>query len=216
MAQPGGPAPSGDGQGFEAAHERLLQRPDIQFEFPTLEVEPPPDPPGWLEALGRFFGAIGNAIAPFAQAIFWLAVAALVLGLIYLIAREFGWLEMSRDRRGKGAQADAYRPAPEVARALLGDADALAAAGRFEDAVHVLLLRSIEDMHRHRPRAVRPAATSRDIAGLTILPEQARGAFTAMAQLVETSLFGGRPVGAEGYDACRKAYAEFALEGVWR
>lgn len=207
--------PQEEVQSVEAAHAALRARKDLQFDFPELEIEPPPDPPGWLQALADAIGSFFGGLGPVTEVLFWGLVAAAVMGLVYLIAREAGWIAWSPKARKTKPKAEEYHPEAEMARALLADADELARAGRFAEAVHVLLLRSVEDMHRLRPRAVRPAATSRDIATLELLPAAARSAFSAMARMVETSLFGGRPVDAEGYAEARKAYADFAFPQVW-
>lgn len=217
MAQAAAPEPQAGTQGLDAAHRALLQHRDIQFDFPAFEPPKPQDPPGWLEALGRFFAHIFSATGQVLPYVFWGLVITAGLAILFLIAREAGWIEWSAIGRKKKASASEaeYRPVGEVARALLDDADTLAAQGRYAEAVHTLLLRSIEDMRRFRPHAVRPAATSRDLSRLTILPEQARSAFVPMAEAVETSLFGGRPIGAEVYAACRTAYEAFAFPKTW-
>jgi hypothetical protein len=77
----------------------------------------------------------------------------------------------------------------------------------------MILLRSIEDIDDRWPRQVAPALTSRDIAALAILPDAARRTFSGIAQVVEHSLFGGRPVDWDQFAACRDAYQAFALPG---
>ncbi|MFL6730134.1 MAG: DUF4129 domain-containing protein, partial [Sphingomicrobium sp.] len=84
------------------------------------------------------------------------------------------------------------------------------------EAIHHLLFRSIEDIARRRPSAVRPALTSRELAASTAVPERARSLFAGIARLVERSLFGGRPVGEPDWVKARDSYAEFALAGAWR
>jgi hypothetical protein len=93
----------------------------------------------------------------------------------------------------------------------LTDADRLAAEGRFAEAVHLLLFRSIEEIDAKRPHAVKPALTSRDILDLTGLPAVARKALSRLVATVEWSFFGGRPVEAQDFAACRRAYEEFAF-----
>ncbi|HWT13705.1 MAG TPA: DUF4129 domain-containing protein, partial [Allosphingosinicella sp.] len=81
---------------------------------------------------------------------------------------------------------------------------------------HLLLFRSIEDIESRRPRLVRPALTSRDIAALDAIPERPRGAFSRMARLVERSLFARRPLAEGDWRDCRAAYEEFAFVEGWR
>ena len=92
----------------------------------------------------------------------------------------------------------------------------MAAQGRFAEAVHHLLFRSIEDIAKRRPRLVRPALTSRELAAADAIPGPARELCAGIARLVERSLFGGRAVDADDWASARRAYADFALPGTWR
>jgi hypothetical protein len=116
-------------------------------------------------------------------------------------------------RKPKVLTEPEWRPSAARARTLLEDADRLAAAGRYGEAVRLILFRSIEDIDERWPGQVRPALTSRDISALEILPGSARQTFSGIARVVEHSLFGGRPVSAEGFAQCRGAYETFALSG---
>ena len=200
---------------LEQAHRAVLARRDLQFDLKEVPSPPPPSPPDWLKQILEFLGSLFRGTAPIIEVLFWIIVAAAVLGLVFLIVRELGGLDWAIKKRKRAPLVTQYRPDAQVAQTLLADADALAAEGRFAEAVHVLLLRSIEDMRQRRPRALRPSFTSRDIGALDILPAQARSAFGAMADLVETSLFGGRTVDAAGFEASRKAYATFAFDAAW-
>jgi hypothetical protein len=102
-----------------------------------------------------------------------------------------------------------------VARALLDEADRLAAAGRYAEAVRLILHRSIEDIEGHRPRLVRPAYTAREIGRLSDIPDNARNVFVGIAGVVEKSFFGGQGLDAAGFADCRKAYEAFAFPGAW-
>ena len=201
-------------QALERAHRALLARKDIQFDLQTTVRPEPPPPPAWLERLFQWLARLFEHASPVFQVLFWGVVALAVAGILFLIVREVGGFDWLRRRKPKGAEPQ-YHPTTELAEKLLADADALAAEGRFAEAVHVLLLRSIDDVRQWRPRAIRPSLTSRDIEGLEVLPGEARSAFSAMARLVETSLFGGRAVDAEGFSASRRAYEAFAFKEVW-
>ena len=96
------------------------------------------------------------------------------------------------------------------------DADALAEQGRFGEAVHLILFRSIDDLAGRKPGSVRPALTSRDIAAMDAIPAPARSAFGHIADVVERSFFGGRPLGQVDFRDCRTAYERFAFAGGWR
>ncbi len=190
------------------AHRELLQDRSLQFEFPQFKPTPPPK---WLEEVAAVIASLGPVLA----VLFWVVVAAVVLALLYLIARS---LVKARYEGAPGPGPNlgpdaAWRPTAEQARVLLADADALAAEGRFAEAAHLLLLRGVQDIRDQRPGLVRPALTSRDIAGLDALPAQAREAFAAIARVVERSFFGGRDLGETDWSLCRGAYERFALGG---
>jgi hypothetical protein len=194
-----------------AAHQGLLREPGLQFEF---EAAPPsPELPEWLLAFFRFLGGL----QPVFEILFWTAIAVVVGLLLYFIVREV--VRHYRRNVPKGSGADEivpdWRPPAARARALLSDADRLAAEGRFAEAVHLLLFRSIEDIDTKRPHAVKPALTSRDILDLRALPAAAREALARLVATVEWSFFGGRPVEAGDFSACRRAYEEFAFSDTW-
>lgn len=191
------------------AHAQLRARTDIQFDLPIAK---PPEPPAWLKWLAEQL----SGLAPFAGWIIWALIAAGAALLLWLIVRA-----AMRWSQGRGvtvtaeAEVAAWRPEERVARALLAEADAMAAAGRYEEAARLLLHRSLEDIARRRPRLLRPALTSREIAMVPALPDLVRGAFSAMAAPVERSLFGGRSLERRDWEDARKAYGEFALPGAW-
>ncbi|MBU1378494.1 MAG: hypothetical protein KKE02_21230 [Alphaproteobacteria bacterium] len=196
-------------QKLAAAHAALLKTPGIQFDFGN--APPPPPTPTWIEPLIRLLQAIG----PVLKYVFW---GGLILGaalILYFIVRELAPASWFKRKRAEVAVTD-WRPEAETARALLEDADGLAAAGRFEEAIHLLLFRSIDDLRGRRPGAVKPALTSRDIAGLETLPAAPRDAFARLARAVELTFFGGRPADAEAFGAARKDYEAFAFAEGWR
>ena len=98
-----------------------------------------------------------------------------------------------------------------AALALLEDADRLAAEGRFDEATHLLLKRSVGQIAAARPDLLEPSSTAREIAELPALSEAARGAFALIAGRVERSLFALRRLSVDDWDAARAAYADFAL-----
>lgn len=196
-----------------AAHRKLVQDTTLQFDLVRPVDQPPPEPPGWLQTVGEVL----SALAPLLTWVFWGGVALIIAFIIFYIAREV--LAVRFGFRPKGpARMDPepeWRPTVQAARTLLADADTLAAQGRYAEAAHLLLLRSIDDLDSRRPRTVRPALTARDIGSLAALPEAARPAFDKIARVVELSLFGGSEVDAAAFADCRRAYEDFALPAGW-
>lgn len=218
--------------GFAAAHAALKADPTVQF---TLQRAPmPPKPPEWLLQLFKGLGQILKPIArffqwidgffphwPFARIFLWsllAVVVALILWGVYQRFRYGEWRLPGRRRWRSTAvvEEEAWAPDAAPAREWLREADAMAAAGRYAEAVHHLLFRSIEDIARRRPRLVRPALTSRELSASEALPPSARDLFAGIARLVERSLFGGRAVDAGDWAGARAAYADFALPDTWR
>ncbi|MET0295241.1 MAG: DUF4129 domain-containing protein [Phenylobacterium sp.] len=190
-------------------HPELLKRKDLQFDFPDLQ--PPEPPPAWIEQLVKAL----EALAPVLKVVFWAGLAAGAVLVAVLVIREVQATYVRRRAAVRVAAPADWRPEAAAARALLEDADRLASEGRFAEAVHLLLFRSIDDLAGRRPGAVRPALTSRDIAGADSMPRPARAAFARIAQIVETSFFGGRPVGAGEFGECRRAYEAYAFAEGW-
>ncbi len=191
------------------AHDALLHHDDIQF---AMREFPRPKAPDWLIALAKFLGAHWLEI----KWAFWIVAGVIVITLGVALVRAY--LPVLANRRPSpkvvGAKEE-WRPVAAVARQLLSESDALAARGRFGEAVHLLLLRSIEDIERRRPRAVRPTFTSREIGSLSALPDSARPAFSGIARVVERALFADGAVDAADFARCRADYEAFAFAPAW-
>ncbi|MGZ3404186.1 MAG: DUF4129 domain-containing protein [Phenylobacterium sp.] len=193
-------------QKLATAHRALLHARGLQLDFTA--APPPPQTPGWLKSFLEGLIALG----PVLKFLFWGGLALGVALVIWFVVRE---VMATRWRVAKAEAPTDWRPEAATARALLEDADRLAATGRFNEAIHLLLFRSIEDLAGRRPGLVRPALTSRDIAGLEQMPAPARGAFGRIAEQVERSFFGGRAVSAEDFATARGDYETFAFSEGW-
>nr|WP_312164348.1 DUF4129 domain-containing protein [Brevundimonas diminuta] len=193
------------------AHAILLNDPSFQFDRANFD---PLQTPGWL----RWIGETLQFLAPVLKWVFWIGLALLAGLILYAIVREILRLRKPSAKPDKPAtpvEAD-WRPDVQAARDLLAEADALAARGQYADAAHLLLLRSVQDIEKHQPRALRVSLTAREIARLKALPEAARPAFERIGRVVERSLFGGAAVDAQDFADCRQAYEAFALPEGWR
>lgn len=201
----------------DPAFSQTIAGGEIQTGFPPPEPRTPP--PEWLTSLFDAIASFFEWSAPAAKPLLWLFVALVALFLLYHFVPAFArWVDNLPFRRGAddGDGEDAIGLAEAgAARALLAEADALAAAGRFSEAVHLLLYRSVEDIEGRRPGLVKPAMTSRDLAAARDLPVVAQGAFSRIARAVEISLFGGRSIDADAWQQCRSAYAELTVPKNW-
>jgi hypothetical protein len=193
-----------------AAHQKLLQDAGLQFDFSAIGS---PEVPSWLVRFLRFLATL----RPYFEIVFWCAVAIIAVMVLYFVIRE---ILRYRGRAPVDVQQTSedpsdFRPSPARARALLADADRLAAQGHYAEAVHLLLFRSVDDIDERRPGTLRPAFTSRDIGTIAALPAVARSAFARIALSVERSFFGGRDISANDFAECRHAYEAFSLPDSW-
>ena len=191
---------------------------DIQFAPVNYKPKPPPEPPAWLQAimdfLEKLFSPLGKLLGLNATAMLW--VMGIVIGAcaLLLVWRIVAPLIEARRLAEAAPEPDEWKPDRTAAQALLEDADRLAAEGRFDEATHLLLQRSVDQIARARPGLLHPATTAREIAGNRALPERARTAFSAIAARVERSFFALIPLGADDWQAARTAYADFALAEI--
>ena len=184
---------------------------DIQYA--PLPPVKPPKVPGWVEWLQHMLESVFGPIAKWLVAA-WpvvevLLVAGAALLVLYLLWRLLG--PVVQRWRDRSAAPEAWTPTREEALALLDDADRLAAQGRYGEAAHLLLRRSVGQIRTAQPRALIPASTAREIARLPQLPDAARRAFGVIAERVERSLFALRDLDAADWTVARAAYADFAL-----
>jgi hypothetical protein len=142
-----------------------------------------------------------------------LIVLGVLLALVVLWFLLAPLVERWRLRR-EAEPEEEWTPDRDAAAALLADADRLAGEGRYEEAVHLLLQRSVADIARARPDWLHPASTAREIARLPSLPQRAREAFAVIAERVERSLFALRRLDEADWTAAREAYARFTLAGL--
>ena len=201
-AIPGAEAAQDAARDWQAVHAD----PTIQY-VPTSITGKPPEPPGWLIDI---FEAIARALGMSAPVLLWVVGGCVALLVLYALWR---LAEPLFDRVPKAAEEpEGWAPERDQALALLDDADQLAAAGRFDEAAHLLLKRSVAQIAGARPDWIHPASTAREIAAIGALPERARSAFATITARVERSRFALRALDAADWQAARAAYAEFALE----
>ncbi|HEY0411631.1 MAG TPA: DUF4129 domain-containing protein [Allosphingosinicella sp.] len=177
-----------------------------------------------MRPVGHAIDWVGGFLpnAPYARILLWAVLALAAAGLAAMAYQRIRHGEWRLPRRRRpaavtaGTEEEAWAPEAAPARSWLREADALAEEGRYAEAIHHLLFRSVEDLARRRPRLVRPALTSRELAAAEAVPSAARQLFARIAALVERSLFGGREVDGRDWTAARAAYADFVLPGTWR
>ena len=110
------------------------------------------------------------------------------------------------------AQDAAVPAAPDLAviERPLGDAEELARRGEFREAIHALLLRTLQELVRTASVRVAPAMTSREILGRVPLLADARDALAGLITAVELTHFGGDDATEADYIRCRAQFQVFA------
>jgi len=197
---------------FARDFEALRGDGDIQFARVTIPENPPP--PDWLvrlqEWLAEVLAPVSVWLAEAWPVLKWVLLALFIALVLYLLIRLIGPDMIRRHKRTEAEEA--WTPEHAAALALLEEADRLAAEGRFDEATHLLLMRSVGQIAEARPDLVEPATTARELAALSVLPDAARNAFGVIAARVERSLFALRHLDADDWQAARSAYADFALD----
>lgn len=211
----GAPGPDSAEAG-ERAWEAARAMGDIQYAPIPPYQAPKSEPPEWLVAILR---SLAELLAPLGR---WLGAGwggvEIVLAVLAAIgALWIGWTLLQRWRLTR-ALAVTAADAPVIDRAaalaLLEDADALAAEGRFDEAVHLLLQRSVHHIAAARPDWLSPSSTAREIGQIPGLPAAARAAFALITREVERSLYALRALAADDWHRAREAYAAFALQNL--
>lgn len=204
------------------AAQALRKQGDIQTSLPDEpkpKQKPPMELPEWLKSLFRWLSGDGVG---FVQMLGWALVAVAVFFVLYLTVPAFREMVLNliaRRRRQREAEGDGewdWRPDAETSRNLLSEAEALAASGRYDEAVHLLLGRSLEEIGRRRPDLLKPAMTARVIGAMEAMPPAPRTAFATIAAIVERGIWARRPVAEPDWHAARDAYGAFVYGAGWK
>ena len=214
IAKPGG------AEAFARDWQELRADGDIQFTPLSPPQAQPAEVPDWwrnfVDWLGDVLGPVGEALSGLGRAlgfsgpVFLWILGGIALILIALLVWRFA-AGVRFARKPKPEAEPEWTPDADEALTLLEEADRLAAEGRYDEATHLLLKRSVGQIRAARPDLLDPSSTAREIATLEALSQAARTAFATIAERVERSLFALRSLSADDWRAARDAYAEFAL-----
>jgi hypothetical protein len=151
-------------------------------------------------------GALGTIFS-------WLIWGALGIGAIFLIL--FIIREIARRKKDVTLDAEETAAVEEEApkeaelERPLDDAELLARAGKFAEAIHMLLLRTLEELARADGRPAEHL-TSREILGTVRLRgHHAREALTELVAVVELTWFGDDVPSELDWQRCRTHYERF-------
>ena len=119
-----------------------------------------------------------------------------------------------RRARSDRRHADCFDADRERLEVALSEADRLARLGAYGEALHLLLLYCLNEMRRRFGLGLPASLTSRDILGLSALPEIRRTGLSIIVSAVEVSHFGGRPTDETTYRLCRQRCEDVVLGGA--
>ncbi|MEM7662727.1 MAG: hypothetical protein AAF292_10790 [Pseudomonadota bacterium] len=207
---------------FDNLHQTWLENGDLQLERPIPEPPPeiedtrePRDSSGFFRWLAQLLGSLSGII----KILFYAGLAVVVGAILYFILTQYTDIRFDKLRnRSEEPEDDVLtpiRPDEKAARSLLEEADALAQDGRFSEAVHLLLFRSIQDIQSRSGKDLPEALTSREIGNLKDLPNRPRLALKPIVDLVERSFFGGRDLRQDDWQTARSSYEDFAFGEAW-
>jgi hypothetical protein len=151
--------------------------------------------------------------------LFWTLLIVGGLLLLFFLITALPSLQQRLKRRAAAPDPSSVGPlATDADRErldlALGEADRLARRGAFGEALHLLLLYCLNEMRRRFDLRLPPSLTSREILGLSVLPEIRRTGLSVIVSAVEISHFGGRPVDEATYLSCRERCEDIVLGGA--
>jgi hypothetical protein len=172
-------------QDVQQLADQAIRRLDLQTNFPVV-----PEPIRLSLPSEVLWIVIGVAVAIMLYAF---------RDLIPILRSSRGEDWMSDDAIGGGGKAGS--PA-----AALGAADELAAAGRFVEAMHVLLLQGLAAIRAGLDEEFADSLTSREILRRARLSDPGRVSLRDMVNRVELTYFGQYPAALADYQACRASF----------
>lgn len=172
---------------------------DFDDDWRWEHREPPSDTPS------RTLGLV-------AWSLLWLIViATVVLAVAWLVLLLFDPSRRWRARPDESGDVSRGEDPPAgLSAAPLGDAEALAARGEYAEAIHVLLLRTLDELRRRIDTSFADSLTSREIVTSLKMPRAARVALADLVTAVELTYFGGRRPARDQYVRCREHFERFA------
>ena len=147
-----------------------------------------------------------SALAPIGMI---LAVAGLVVLLVLIasmVVQYFNQRAPPLEAEVTTATEKEKEEEDKASASALGDAEALARAGHFEEAIHVLLLRSIRALMQRTHWEASRASTSRELLRAAPIRGRPQDAFRLLVEAVELTRWGERPATRAAYERCHEAY----------
>jgi hypothetical protein len=184
-----GPLAAQTAQQIQSAAEQAIRKLDLQTELPR---EPRPWTVPWHFDMPTW--------------VLWAVIALAIVILVFVFRDSIplwnrGW---QRARTTDAASPGAASAGDDMM--ALAAADELAAAGRFADAMHLLLLQGLTEIRRRLDQQFADSLTSREILRGSTLSNKARASLRDIVGRVELTHFGHYPAAGGDYAACRASF----------
>lgn len=189
-------APTAD-ERVRAETTRVYDRSNYQRDLPGEREPPPPRVRHDVD-----FSLDGGSLVSFL--LIGLVVVVVVVVALRLLSGE--WTLLPRAPEAPPDEATPAELQTGQLRVQLDAADRRAVAGDWADAIHILLLTSIDLLRRRVGQEVPDAMTARELIGEAKLPSETRADFAALVVAAELCHFGGRVANRALYDRCRAHY----------
>jgi len=145
------------------------------------------------------------------DALLWgVAIVGIGILIFWLASELFKYGGDDAQLSSDEANPDAATVDLAVIQRPLGDAQELAARGEYREAIHTLLLRTLQELVRSSAVRVGPAMTSREILGRVPIAPDARDALQGLIVAVELTHFGDDEATEEEYRRCLAQFQKFA------
>jgi hypothetical protein len=150
-----------------------------------------------------------GALSPIISMLMWALLIAGAVVVIFYVVRELGRGRKDRVRASDPLIAEEPVPGEAQLDLPLADADALAAQGRFAEAIHTLLLRTFQELARASAAQVSPHLTSREILAKIPMLGDGRDALGELVAVVELTWFGDDVPAEQDWLRCRAQFDRF-------
>lgn len=149
----------------------------------------------------------------FSSDLFWIALVLMVAFLLYQFRDElpsFGFKRSGNWRENNPGAGDGSGEDGGDDPSMTGDE--LARQGRYIEAMHWLLLRSLTEIRERLGVRFPDSMTSREILKRARLPANGNRLLKDIITHVELSYFGTYPANEEDYEACRTSFERLMIE----
>jgi hypothetical protein len=133
------------------------------------------------------------------------AISAIVLIILFNLKSNL-WSSSRAKKLVFGGEKERGADAVSRMECAQIEADELARAGSFAEAIHTLLLQSVGEMRKKMPNPIAASLTSRELLRKLDLSPEEREVFGTLVRSVEISHFGGYEPGEDEYLACRRSF----------